>query len=100
MLPSPRYSTPATGAPFETWKRRTRRPALVGNRIVNPWLPPRRVWDLYSNRVVPWWITDVDGKLRWPQPISHAWVDEKDRADRWVDQGRMCVRRSGSWTCP
>ncbi|KAK0458114.1 uncharacterized protein EV420DRAFT_1480264 [Desarmillaria tabescens] len=31
-----------------------------------------------------WWITDVDGKLRWPQPISHAWVDEKDRADIWT----------------
>ncbi|KAK0458113.1 uncharacterized protein EV420DRAFT_415823 [Desarmillaria tabescens] len=61
-----------------------RRKALAGNRIVNPWLPPRRVWDLYSNRVVPWWITDVDGKLRWPQPISHAWVDEKDRADVWT----------------
>ncbi|KAK0446533.1 uncharacterized protein EV420DRAFT_892768 [Desarmillaria tabescens] len=54
-----------------------RRKALVGNRIVDPHISPRRVWDLYSNRVVPSsWITD-----RWPWGISHAWVDEKDRVD-------------------
>ncbi|PBK92023.1 hypothetical protein ARMGADRAFT_195446 [Armillaria gallica] len=57
--------------------RKKRQDALVGNRIINPRLDPRRVWDLYSNRVVPYWITDV-----WhPHPISHAWVDEKDRVD-------------------
>ncbi len=56
--------------------REHRQKALVGNRIVNPNLKPRRVWDLYSNRVVPSWITD-----KWPTPISHAWVDEKDRVD-------------------
>ncbi|PBK76418.1 hypothetical protein ARMSODRAFT_1011668 [Armillaria solidipes] len=53
--------------------RERRQKAIIDNRIVDTDLPPRRVWDLYSNRVVPWWI----GK--WPQPISHAWVDEKDR---------------------
>ncbi|PBK64857.1 hypothetical protein ARMSODRAFT_850645, partial [Armillaria solidipes] len=46
------------------------------NQIVNPNLRPRRVWDLYSNRVVPSWI--ACGR---PTPISHAWVDEKDRED-------------------
>ncbi len=50
--------------------------ARVGNRIVSPYLRPRRVWDLYSNRVVPSWIT-----YKTPTPISHAWVDEKDRED-------------------
>ncbi len=52
------------------------------------YLPPRRVWDLYSNRVVPFWIADellkswgFTGVL---QPISHAWVDEKDRMDVWT----------------
>ncbi len=35
---------------------------------------PRRVWDLYANRVVQFWIAK---KLPWA--ISHAWVDEKDR---------------------
>ncbi|KAK0211928.1 hypothetical protein IW262DRAFT_1280238 [Armillaria fumosa] len=43
--------------------RELRQEALVGNRIVNPKLRPRRVWDL---------------------PISHAWVDEKDRVDVWT----------------
>ncbi len=37
-----------------------RRKALIGNRIINTWLPPRRVWDLYSNRVVPYWTTNID----------------------------------------
>ncbi len=56
--------------------RERRQKALEGNRIVNPKLTPRRVWDLCSNRVVPSWITK-----EWPTPISHAWVDEKDRVD-------------------
>ncbi len=63
--------------------------ALVGNQIVNPSLPPRHVWDLYSNRVVPWWsgrgITIHKesvykrGTIRSePCPILHAWLDTKD----------------------
>ncbi|KAK0222384.1 hypothetical protein IW262DRAFT_1460707 [Armillaria fumosa] len=59
----------------------TRLKALVGNRIVDPNLRPRRLWDLYSNRVVPWWVSDT--KLI-PRPISHAWVDEQDRVDMWT----------------
>ncbi|PBL01535.1 hypothetical protein ARMGADRAFT_856506, partial [Armillaria gallica] len=46
-------------------------------------LPPRRVWDLYSNRVVPWWMSYTK-----PSPISHAWVDEKDRVDVWTSINR------------
>ncbi|KAK0212718.1 hypothetical protein DFS33DRAFT_1283998 [Desarmillaria ectypa] len=42
-------------------------------------LPPRRVWDLYSNRVVPWWSA-----RKRPDPISHAWMDEKDRVNVWT----------------
>ncbi|KAK0433542.1 hypothetical protein EV421DRAFT_1718559 [Armillaria borealis] len=64
--------------------RETRREALVGNRIVSAWLRPRRVWDLYSNRVVPYWITNTDYEYRSPRPISHAWMDEKDRAVMWT----------------
>ncbi|KAK0458746.1 uncharacterized protein EV420DRAFT_1308249 [Desarmillaria tabescens] len=75
---------------WEEADREMRRKALVGNRIINPMLQPRRVWDLYSNRVVPWWCTGLgssscgDWKWKWPgmlRPISHAWVDEKDRVD-------------------
>ncbi|SJL08933.1 uncharacterized protein ARMOST_12308 [Armillaria ostoyae] len=56
--------------------RERRQKALVGNQIVDPDLRPRCVWDLCSNCVVPLWITDER-----PMPISHAWVDEKDRVD-------------------
>ncbi|PBK80142.1 hypothetical protein ARMGADRAFT_87354 [Armillaria gallica] len=62
--------------------RERRQKALVGNRIVDPDLTPRRVWDLYSNRVVPSWI--IWNEASFPilrTPISHAWVDEEDRVD-------------------
>ncbi|PBK63689.1 hypothetical protein ARMSODRAFT_979815 [Armillaria solidipes] len=39
-------------------------------------VPPRRVWDLRANRVVPYWVSHRRG---WG--ITHAWVDEKDRVD-------------------
>ncbi|PBK79142.1 hypothetical protein ARMGADRAFT_185164 [Armillaria gallica] len=63
--------------------RECRQKALEGNRIVNTYLRPRRVWDLYSNRVVPSWIirNEKSPFSLWPTPISHAWVDEKDRVD-------------------
>ncbi|KAK0237753.1 hypothetical protein EDD85DRAFT_951916 [Armillaria nabsnona] len=67
---------------FEEEDRERRRKAFVGNRIQvfdEVDLPPRRVWDLYSNRVVPWWT-----QIYQPQPISHAWVDAKDRVDVWT----------------
>ena len=47
--------------------------------IVHPRIPPRRVWDLYSNRVLPFWVllsTDIPRNL-WA--VSHAWVELKDR---------------------
>ncbi|PBK92037.1 hypothetical protein ARMGADRAFT_1031496 [Armillaria gallica] len=56
--------------------REMRRKALIGNVIVHPDLVPRRVWDLYSNRVVPYWIAET-----LPTPISHAWVDVDDRVN-------------------
>ncbi|KAK0456828.1 hypothetical protein EV421DRAFT_95591 [Armillaria borealis] len=63
-----------------------RRNALDGSRIVDPNMQPRRVWDLYSNRVVPWWSCQVDFHYLYDngQPISHAWVDEVDRVDVWT----------------
>ncbi|SJL13431.1 uncharacterized protein ARMOST_16875 [Armillaria ostoyae] len=64
--------------------RERRQEAFVGNRIVDTLLPPRRVWDLYSNRVVPYWMMDIDWNALWPQPISHAWMDEKDRTVVWT----------------
>ncbi|KAK0187497.1 hypothetical protein F5146DRAFT_1206265 [Armillaria mellea] len=35
--------------------------------------PPRRVWDLHANRVVPYWVAN-----EFPLPISHAWVTDQD----------------------
>ncbi|KAK0500894.1 hypothetical protein EDD18DRAFT_1459571 [Armillaria luteobubalina] len=69
--------------------QKERREAIIGNRIVRPQLPPRRVWDLYSNRVVPWWLKPRTGNTtykyrQWPKPISHAWADEKDRTAVWT----------------
>ncbi|KAK0429826.1 hypothetical protein EV421DRAFT_1945903 [Armillaria borealis] len=61
--------------------RKMRQKALEGNRVVNPNLPPQHVWDLYSNRVMPRWVWDIQCPWEWPQPISHAWVDEKDHMD-------------------
>ncbi|KAK0458742.1 uncharacterized protein EV420DRAFT_1333889 [Desarmillaria tabescens] len=70
---------------WEKKDRKMRWKALVGNRIVETRLPPRRVWDLYSNRVVPWWCTGITEhwtlRLR---PISHAWMDEENRVDVWT----------------
>ncbi|PBK88091.1 hypothetical protein ARMGADRAFT_1085068 [Armillaria gallica] len=55
--------------------QKMRQEALVDNRIVNPDMPPRRVWDLYSNRVVPYWV--VSDKEPWA--ISYAWTDPPHR---------------------
>ncbi|KAK0436808.1 uncharacterized protein EV420DRAFT_1317299 [Desarmillaria tabescens] len=40
---------------------------------------PRRVWGLYANWVVPYWIT-----YKMPWGISHAWMDENDRVQVWT----------------
>ncbi len=53
-----------------------RRDMLNHDRITTRRVPPRRVWDLYANRVVSYWVAD-----RHPWGISHAWVEEKDRMD-------------------
>lgn len=54
--------------------------------ITNPRLPPRRVWDLYSNRVIPyyWW----GGKLESCLPVSHSWVATNERSNIWTPINR------------
>ncbi|KAK0499357.1 hypothetical protein EDD18DRAFT_1441000 [Armillaria luteobubalina] len=61
---------------LEEKDKEMRRNATVDGRITNRDVPPRRVWDLYANRVVPYWVAR---KYLWG--ISHAWVDDKDRVD-------------------
>ncbi len=60
----------------EAWDRQMRQDVLVNDKIISRLLPPRRVWDLCSNRVVPWWVA-----RRYPWAISHAWMKEEDRKD-------------------
>ncbi|PBK64627.1 hypothetical protein ARMSODRAFT_456419 [Armillaria solidipes] len=60
----------------EAWDQQMRQDVLVNNKIVSPLLPPRRIWDLFSNRVVPWWVA-----RKYPWAISHAWMKEEDRVD-------------------
>ncbi|GJE94149.1 hypothetical protein PsYK624_103170 [Phanerochaete sordida] len=58
--------------------------------VGKPNLPPRRVWDLYSNRVVPFSVLRRDassGTLNVPYPwtVSHSWVADDDRVDVWTN---------------
>ncbi len=85
------YGAPMTGAPYEMnfadGKRRTGRcdekySMVTGSSTHGCNLDVS--WDLYSNRVVPYWIMDIDSNGRWPRPISHAWMDEKDRTAMWT----------------
>ncbi|KAK0199676.1 hypothetical protein DFS33DRAFT_1509159 [Desarmillaria ectypa] len=56
-----------------------RRDVLDNETVICGLVPPRRVWDLYSNRVIPWWAS-------YPKPwgISHAWMDERDQETVWT----------------
>ena len=56
-----------------------RREAVSGHRIINPKLPPRRVWDLYSNRVLPFSTLPSQNVPENLWAISHSWVEPKAR---------------------
>ncbi|SJL18501.1 uncharacterized protein ARMOST_22092 [Armillaria ostoyae] len=58
--------------------REMRRNMLVDGKITTAIVPPRRVWDLYANWVVPYWVALRLGRERW-YGISHAWVGDEDR---------------------
>ncbi len=49
-----------------------RRQDLIEHRKIKN-APPRRVWDLYANRVVPYWVA-----IKFPWAMSHAWVDDNN----------------------
>ncbi|KAK0234744.1 hypothetical protein EDD85DRAFT_845177 [Armillaria nabsnona] len=59
-----------------------RQHVMDSNRILNRWVPPRYLWDLYSNRVVPWAIAGIDLTMIWT--VSHAWVTEEERVSIWT----------------
>ncbi|KAK0497865.1 hypothetical protein EDD18DRAFT_1159841, partial [Armillaria luteobubalina] len=57
--------------------REMRKNAIVGDRITKRDIVPRRVWDLYANRVVPYWVALVEDWMA----ISHSWVNMNERLD-------------------
>ncbi|SJL18495.1 uncharacterized protein ARMOST_22085 [Armillaria ostoyae] len=61
--------------------QKMRQDALGDGRITDCTVPPRRVWDLEANRVVPYWVArkDEPGLPREIWGISHAWMDDKER---------------------
>lgn len=66
-----------------------RRNALDGDSVRDKLAWPRRLWDLWSNRVVPTWMVHCTGLTHWYGfeqsrheqylAVSHAWLDERDR---------------------
>ncbi|PBK61741.1 hypothetical protein ARMSODRAFT_920924 [Armillaria solidipes] len=62
--------------------RKMRREVLLDGRISKKNVPPRRVWDLFANRVVPYWVGCLHPSTL--SAISHAWMDAKDREDVWT----------------
>ena len=51
--------------------------SLDGDVVVHPTIPPRRVWDLFSNRVVPFSVLSVEFPDVMPSnvwAVSHSWV--------------------------
>ncbi len=61
---------------LEDEDQKMRKDAVIDGRTVKALTPPRRIWDLYSNRVVPQWVI-LDNTVLWA--ISHAWMNDVDR---------------------
>ncbi|KAK0431835.1 hypothetical protein EV421DRAFT_2041012 [Armillaria borealis] len=59
--------------------RNMRPNVLADGWIIRRKTPPRRVWDLYANRVVPFWAV-----RKHPWAVSHAWVSDEERVDVWT----------------
>ncbi|PBK68709.1 hypothetical protein ARMSODRAFT_188705 [Armillaria solidipes] len=65
---------------WEAKDREMRRTVVRKGRIISRYIPPRRVWDLFSNRVVPWLVACHGSR----SVLSHAWLDKKDRILVWT----------------
>jgi len=85
--PSDFQSIQSTFQKLEEDHRRVREQAVSQKIVTEPMMPPRRVWDLYSNRVLPIWAieTDLDvqpdsfQRIMPLSAVSHAWVFPDDR---------------------
>ncbi len=83
----PRWYTDCTNLIDELRHRETRdedmrRDVLHGNILINGNVPPRYIWDLYSDRVVPWCVASSLLKEIWA--VSHAWAGEENRVVVWT----------------
>ncbi|KAK0439967.1 uncharacterized protein EV420DRAFT_1583097 [Desarmillaria tabescens] len=60
-----------------------RQNVVTNNRISDGNIPPRRVWDLYANRVLPFCVGWPSYQfMSWDiSAISHAWMSDKERID-------------------
>ncbi|PBK88111.1 hypothetical protein ARMGADRAFT_1065775 [Armillaria gallica] len=84
----------------EARARDMRQEALVGNRIVQPYMVPRRIWDLYSNRERVEVQTPING-YEWPVPIPKDTNLDRVRTEMlnlgleyvWLDV--FCLRQNG-----
>ena len=61
-----------------------REKALQGDHIVNPGLPPRRMWDLFANRVLPFWAANSWVVERQLWAVSHSWMAPPQRQYVWT----------------
>ncbi|GJE97561.1 hypothetical protein PsYK624_137820 [Phanerochaete sordida] len=64
-----------------------RKKAVQGSYIDNADVEPRRVWDVLSNRVLPFYVIPKNSKRRFPQnvwTISHSWVPPEVRQLVWT----------------
>ena len=57
--------------------------AVSSNRIKNPRIPPRRVWDLYANRVLPYYVLS-------PHPSGDHWLPD----NLWAVSHSWCATSS------
>ncbi|KZV63821.1 hypothetical protein PENSPDRAFT_589294, partial [Peniophora sp. CONT] len=77
---------------LENKDRERREAAVVDGLITDVRMPPRRVWDLYSNRVLPFWAVgmlwrhesdiQIDTIRENIGAVSHAWMSPGQRIDK------------------
>lgn len=81
----------STFALLEREAMEIRKQAVVDGLVVNPMMPPRRVWDLYSNRrVLLIWVvepgldipSDSFQRIMSRSAVSRAWMLSSQRQDR------------------
>ncbi|GJE96242.1 hypothetical protein PsYK624_124360 [Phanerochaete sordida] len=75
---------------------RERKETLRRRKALQATTPPRRVWDLYSNRVlplttIPYEESDSEVPVKLPDPlwtVSHSWVADEERTQVWTNINR------------